>query len=93
MLDGSEGDEAQEAAAGAILALAETVANRLIITESGGIGSNFSKGRQADYVLSPWSPDEEGLLPVIVDRATKAVIDFATQGLEKTMNLHNGQVS
>lgn len=38
LLDGSEGDEAQEAAAGAILALAETVANRLIITESGGIG-------------------------------------------------------
>ena len=58
-----------------------------------GIGSSFSKGRQADYVLSTWNPDEEGLLPVIVDRATKAVIDFATQGLEKTMNLHNGQVS
>jgi PTH1 family peptidyl-tRNA hydrolase len=58
-----------------------------------GIGSNFSKGRQADYVLSAWNPDEEGLLPVIVDQATKAVIDFATQGLEKTMNLHNGQVN
>ena len=58
-----------------------------------GIGANFSKGRQADYVLSPWKPDEEHLLPGIVDRATKAVIDFATQGLEKTMNLHNGQVS
>ena len=42
---------------------------------------------------SPWKPDEEHLLPGIVDRATKAVIDFATQGLEKTMNLHNGQVS
>ena len=58
-----------------------------------GIGANFNKGRQADYVLSPWNPDEERLLPVIVDRATKAVIDFSTQGLEKTMNLHNGQVS
>lgn len=58
-----------------------------------GIGANFSKGRQADFVLSPWNPDEEGLLPVIVDRATKVVIDFATQGLEKTMNLHNGQAS
>jgi PTH1 family peptidyl-tRNA hydrolase len=58
-----------------------------------GIGANFNKGRQADYVLSTWNPDEERLLPVIVDRATKAVIDFSTQGLEKTMNLHNGQVS
>ena len=58
-----------------------------------GIGANFSKGRQADYVLSPWKPDEEGLLPVIVERATKAVIDFTALGLEKTMNLHNGLVS
>ena len=58
-----------------------------------GIGANFSKGRRADYVLSPWSHDEEHLLPGIVDRATKAVIDFAAQGLEKTMNIHNGQVS
>ena len=58
-----------------------------------GVGSKFSKGQQADYVLSPWSNEEEHLLPIIVNRATKAVIDFATQGLEKTMNLHNGQVS
>jgi PTH1 family peptidyl-tRNA hydrolase len=58
-----------------------------------GIGANFNKGRQADYVLSHWKPDEEHLLPGVIDRTTKAVIDFATQGLEKTMNLHNGQVS
>ena len=58
-----------------------------------GIGANFSKGRQADYVLSNWNPDEKHLLTDIVDRASKAVIYFATQGLEKTMNLHNGQVS
>ena len=58
-----------------------------------GVGSKFSKGQQADYVLSPWSNEEEHLLPIIVNRATKAVIDFATQGLEKTMNLHNGQIS
>ena len=58
-----------------------------------GIGANFNKGRQADYVLSPWNPDEEHLLPGIVNRATKAVIDFTTQGLERTMNIHNGQLS
>lgn len=58
-----------------------------------GIGANFSKGRQADFVLSPWNPDEKRMLPTIVDRATKAVVDFATQGLEKTMNLHNGQIN
>jgi len=57
-----------------------------------GIGANFKKGRQADYVLSPWNTDEKRLLPVIVNRATKAVIDFVTQGLEKTMSFHNGEV-
>tara|TARA_B100001248_G_C27334886_1_gene433339 strand:+ start:155 stop:778 length:624 start_codon:yes stop_codon:yes gene_type:complete len=55
-----------------------------------GIGSNFSKGRQADYVLSTWNPDEQSKLPLIVDQAVKAVIHFATQGLEQTMNLYNG---
>ena len=38
LLDGNEGPEAQEAAAGAILALADHEANRHMITESGGIG-------------------------------------------------------
>ena len=55
-----------------------------------GIGSNFSKGLQADYVLSTWNPDEQSKLPLIVDQAVKAVIHFATQGLEQTMNLYNG---
>ena len=55
-----------------------------------GIGSNFSKGRQADYVLSTWNPDEQSKLPLIVDQAVKTVIHFAAQGLEQTMNLYNG---
>ena len=57
-----------------------------------GVGSNFSKGLQADYVLSTWNADEQSKLPLIVDQAAKAVIHFATQGLEQTMNLYNGQV-
>ncbi|MEC7085354.1 MAG: aminoacyl-tRNA hydrolase [Bacteroidota bacterium] len=55
-----------------------------------GVGSNFSKGRQADYVLSTWNTDEQSKLPLIVEQTVKAVIHFATQGLEKTMNLYNG---
>jgi PTH1 family peptidyl-tRNA hydrolase len=57
-----------------------------------GVGSNFSKGRQADYVLSTWNADEQSKLPLIIDQSAKAVIHFATQGLEQTMNLYNGQV-
>lgn len=58
-----------------------------------GIGADYNKGRQADFVLSPWSANEEKSLPLIVDRAATAVRDFATQGLDKAMNLHNGIVS
>ena len=56
-----------------------------------GVGSNFRKGRQADYVLSSWNENEQSKLPLIVDQAAKAVIHFATLGLEQTMNLYNGQ--
>ena len=58
-----------------------------------GIGADYNKGRQADFVLSPWSTNEEKSLPIIVNRAATAVRDFATQGLDKAMNLHNGIVS
>lgn len=57
-----------------------------------GVGSNYSKGGQADYVLSTWNADEQRNLPLIVDQAAKAVIHFTSQGLEQTMNLYNGQV-
>ena len=53
LLDGNEGPEAQEEAAGAILALADHEGNRVAITESGGIGwlvmllgSNNQKARE-----------------------------------------------
>ena len=56
-----------------------------------GVGSNFIKGGQADYVLSNWNADEQSKLPLIADQTVKAVIHFATKGLEQTMTLYNGQ--
>lgn len=54
-----------------------------------GIGNDFSKGRQVDYVLGEWSPEEKEQLPEIIKLAAETVKSFATIGLERTMNFFN----
>lgn len=54
-----------------------------------GVGSDFPRGRQVDYVLSPFSddqlPDVEQAIPAAVD----AVLSFVTDGIVTAMNRHN----
>ncbi|MCU0355498.1 MAG: aminoacyl-tRNA hydrolase [Cytophagales bacterium] len=54
-----------------------------------GIGSNFSKGKQVDYVLSNFTKDEFAELPLHIGRACDAVYSFATVGLSQTMTQFN----
>jgi PTH1 family peptidyl-tRNA hydrolase len=54
-----------------------------------GIGDNFHKGYQVDYVLGQWSRDEEKELPMLIDHCMEAVKSFGTIGLERTMNFYN----
>ncbi|AYA37258.1 aminoacyl-tRNA hydrolase [Hymenobacter oligotrophus] len=54
-----------------------------------GVDANFPKGRQVDYVLNPFSADEQIDLPLRVEKAAEAVLAFGTLGLERTMNLYN----
>ena len=54
-----------------------------------GIGDNFAKGRQVDFVLGKWTAEE---LPFVKDGVLKsvdAIECFATQGLSKAMTLFN----
>ncbi len=54
-----------------------------------GIGNNFPKGRQIDFVLGRWTNDE---LPIVKEKLLKSVEvieSFATQGALKTMSLYN----
>ncbi len=55
-----------------------------------GVGSEFSKGAQVDYVLSDFQPEEKSALPALMDKMGEAVIGFATIGLERAMNIYNG---
>ncbi len=54
-----------------------------------GIGSDFPRGRQVDYVLNPFSAPEMEELPAILDKAGDMVLSFCTLGLQQTMNLFN----
>ena len=54
-----------------------------------GIGSEFNKGRQSDYVLGNWSDEETELLEEKMDLAVKMILSFTTIGINRTMNDFN----
>jgi PTH1 family peptidyl-tRNA hydrolase len=54
-----------------------------------GIGNDFPKGRQADYVLSGWTAEERAALPELLKKAAEAVKAFGTIGLQHAMNQFN----
>ena len=54
-----------------------------------GIGDNFHKGYQVDYVLGKWTPAEEKQLPLLIDEAIEVIRNFGTLGVDRTMNLTN----
>lgn len=52
-----------------------------------GIGNNFSKGRQVDYVLGSWSADEAAELPLLLEKVVETVKAYATIGIDRAMNV------
>jgi PTH1 family peptidyl-tRNA hydrolase len=54
-----------------------------------GIGSDFGKGQQVDFVLSNFSKDEFEKLPEVINKANEIVLSFCTIGPERTMNVFN----
>jgi peptidyl-tRNA hydrolase, PTH1 family len=54
-----------------------------------GVGNDFGKGRQVDYVLSNFSKEELIELPLYMDKCCEAILSFCTIGIERTMNVFN----
>ena len=54
-----------------------------------GVGHNFQRGRQVDYVLSKFGSEETPALTSAVEKATGAIELFASIGLERAMNVVN----
>jgi peptidyl-tRNA hydrolase, PTH1 family len=55
-----------------------------------GVGNNYAKGHQVDYVLSNFTKDEFNKLPEVITRANEIILSFCTAGLERTMSGFNG---
>jgi len=54
-----------------------------------GVGDNYPKGHQVDYVLSGFDKDEQPELPALIDRSIEMIKSFATAGTELTMTRYN----
>ena len=56
-----------------------------------GVGGNYSKGRQADFVLGEWNKEETSQLIERLPTSAKIITSFGTAGLANTMNTFNGK--
>ena len=54
-----------------------------------GIGNDFAKGQQADFVLSRFTQEEFDELPELMSKAVDMILGFCTMGVEKTMSQYN----
>jgi PTH1 family peptidyl-tRNA hydrolase len=56
-----------------------------------GVGNEFSKGKQVDYVLGKWDQEEEKNLAPRIKLAIEIIQAFATIGLQRTMSAYNNK--
>lgn len=56
-----------------------------------GIGNDFPKGMQVQYVLGEWGLEEQAALKPRIDLACEAIETFALAGLNTAMNECNGK--
>ena len=56
-----------------------------------GVGADYAKGRQVDYVLGEWNKKETSLLIERLPTSAKIITSFGTAGLANTMNTFNGK--
>jgi peptidyl-tRNA hydrolase, PTH1 family len=54
-----------------------------------GIGNDFARGYQVDFVLGRWTAEEEKVLAQSIPAAVEAVKSFVTAGMDRSMNLFN----
>jgi PTH1 family peptidyl-tRNA hydrolase len=54
-----------------------------------GIGNNFPKGMQVEYVLGKWSPEEQAIVKEKIEKCIEVIENVSVIGFERTMNLVN----
>ncbi len=56
-----------------------------------GIGGEYKKGQQIDYVLGRWTPEEKNTLPERLEKTNQIIPSFGLAGINNTMNEFNGK--
>ena len=56
-----------------------------------GIGNNYPKGHQADFVLGKWQKEEEPVVQYKIAKSVEVIENFAVLGVTATMNLVNNK--
>jgi len=69
----------------------ETLGNDVYARLRFGVGSNFSKGRQVDYVLGQWNGEELQTLQARIKIAADMAKSFCNIGLQLTMTNFNNK--
>ncbi len=54
-----------------------------------GIGHEYAKGRQVDYVLSRFNSEEFKELPFLLNQASDSLLSFCMEGIAVAMNKYN----
>ncbi len=55
-----------------------------------GVGADFGKGRQVEYVLGEWTETEKNALTERYEKTTELIKSFVLAGVARTMNQFNG---
>lgn len=54
-----------------------------------GIGNNFPKGMQVDFVLNKWFKEELPLVKLKIEKSVEVIENFAAVGIDKAMSMVN----
>lgn len=54
-----------------------------------GIGNEFQRGGQIDYVLSNFSEEDKQTLAPLIETSCEIIKSFVLAGIDRTMNLYN----
>lgn len=54
-----------------------------------GIGSNYEKGKQVEFVLGKWNEDERRSLEALIEKSNNAIESFVLEGIERSMTKYN----
>jgi PTH1 family peptidyl-tRNA hydrolase len=57
-----------------------------------GIGDNYPKGMQADFVLSKWLKTEEPIIKLKIETCIEIIENFIIVGIDQTMSKYNNLV-